>query len=117
METTHDDVYLSHDDWPPYTEGLTYPSSEDTNNDFAPTVHDTRPGVQVAPVAQMTMDRFSPKPPYLPSPTLSDAHIAQHAPQDTSTPTSASVSTSTSDSTANVSAVAPLSASRLVTPP
>ncbi|KAJ8063842.1 hypothetical protein OCU04_007699 [Sclerotinia nivalis] len=115
MDQSHDGVDLTPDLFS-YEEGLTYPPSQDANNDFTPALHDTHAHSNpVAPVAQMTMDRFTPQPHYLPSPTLSEAHIAQHAPQNTYTATSAS--TLASALIASISAPASLSASRIATPP
>ncbi|KAF7876599.1 hypothetical protein EAF04_001686 [Stromatinia cepivora] len=115
MDQSHGRVDLT-PDFLHYEEGFTYPPSQDTNNDFALAGHGTHTHSDpVAPVAQMTMDRFTPQPYYLPSPTLSEAHIAQHAPQNTFTATSAS--TLASALLASMSAPASLSASRIATPP
>ncbi|KAI9643421.1 hypothetical protein NHQ30_008040 [Ciborinia camelliae] len=115
-EHNHDGADLSHGYWLPYPEGLPYPPSQDTNNNFAPAVHDTHSGdSQVAPASQMTMNQSTSQQKYLPSPALSEAHIAQYAPQDTSTETLAPVSTSAP--VAVTSAIASLPVSRLATPP
>lgn len=116
LHHSHDGALLNHDDWPEYTDSLTFSPLKVTNNEFAP-VHDT--GMQsagpVAQVAQMTVDLFTPQPRYLPSPTLSEAHIAQHAPPNNFMATSTPASTSSVAS--NTSANTSLTISRIATPP
>ncbi|KAB8293190.1 hypothetical protein EYC80_007531 [Monilinia laxa] len=126
MQNSQDARYLSHShayDWLNYREDLLYPPPRDANNTFAPALHDTQSD-PVAPTAQMTIDRFTPQPRYLPSPTLSVAHIDQHAPQNTSPGVSAPILTTTATATSAVAAntftiapANPISASRLATPP
>ncbi|KAF7874422.1 uncharacterized protein EAF02_008399 [Botrytis sinoallii] len=91
LHHSHDATFLTHNDWPEYADSLTHSPSKETNNEFAPT-HDTdmQSAGPDAQVAQMTVDRFTPQPRYLPSPTLSEAHIAQHAPPNNFTATSTS---------------------------
>ncbi|KAM0177850.1 hypothetical protein ACHAPC_008639 [Botrytis cinerea] len=116
LHHSHDGAFLNHDDWPEYTDSLTFSPLKATNNEFAP-VHDT--GMQsagpVAQVAQMTVDLFTPQPRYLPSPTLSEAHIAQHAPPNNFMATSTPASTSSVASYTSANASLPIS--RIATPP
>ncbi|KAM0168775.1 hypothetical protein ACHAPF_010652 [Botrytis cinerea] len=116
LHHSHDGAFLNHDDWPEYTDSLTFSPLKATNNEFAP-VHDT--GMQsagpVAQVAQMTVDLFTPQPRYLPSPTLSEAHIAQHAPPNNFMATSTPASTSFVASYTSANASLPIS--RIATPP
>lgn len=120
MEHNHNASYMSHPDWPDYTDALMDPPMHDANNYFAPALHDASSN-SFAPVAQMTVDRFTPQPAYLPSPTLSLSHIVQHAPPpNTLAGTLASVPFSAPPSLALVAAApafVPLSAARLATPP
>ncbi|TGO51002.1 hypothetical protein BCON_0171g00150 [Botryotinia convoluta] len=118
LHHSHDATFLTHNDWPEYADSLTFSPSKETNNDFAP-AHDTdmQFAGPVAQAAQMTVDRFTPQPRYLPSPTLSEAHIAQHAPPNNFTATSTSTPTSTSAVAGNTSAIASLPISRIATPP
>ncbi|EMR82167.1 hypothetical protein BcDW1_9198 [Botrytis cinerea BcDW1] len=116
LHHSHDGAFLNHDDWPEYTDSLTFSPLKATNNEFAP-VHDT--GMQsagpVAQVAQMTVDLFTPQPRYLPSPTLSEAHIAQHAPPNNFMATSTPASTSFVASYTSANASLPIS--RIAAPP
>ncbi|KAA8566310.1 hypothetical protein EYC84_008902 [Monilinia fructicola] len=121
---SQDAHYLSHShDWLNYRDDSLYPPPQDANNTFAPALHNTQSD-SVAPATQMTTDRFTPQPPYLPSPTLSVAHISQHAPHNLSSGASVPALTSTATATSAVPAntstmapAAPISASRLATPP
>ncbi|CAD6443039.1 1d19d4fe-a09f-4af2-85c0-c3edff5f74e0 [Sclerotinia trifoliorum] len=119
MDQSHHGLKLTPGPFP-FEGGLTYSPSQDTNNGFPPAVSGTHTHPQthtdpVAPVPQMATDRFSPQPDYLLSPALSEAHIAQHAPQNTHTAISDAALASAL--IASISAAPSLSASRIATPP